>query len=409
MSFFSNTWINGASSQVDVVGGGKAPSGGPFTNPITYWYADTDTGTGGTKPVGSLGITGDVSQGGAVTISSISGFSFGDDGPILSYRLPADTMVDGNPIPATNIGAASVSPSSNGYPIAEDMASMPRGKAVKMGTDDSVVNSTNYRFVRSIDATPSLEYFEHYYYQFPLANQTAAAPLLDGAATWQQKIAWAANETDGYTSTDKSDGFNGVSIWSAGGLTWTGGNAFATNMTGQTIQGNGAGMRDPVDLDKQRSSPLCRQMWVKCNPALGGLADAGFSRSIDSSDGSRVETSFAGNNVGGTAVTGYDRWTLPGYVSGFNIPSGAHSLISDSYRTTGTGVNGRGAAARVEIHDSETLASSIAIMTVTSWADKEIQLIVDEGIFHQLPSLAGLWWAIYDADNNLIAKEQVSV
>jgi len=349
----------------------------------------------------ALSYTGTASQGGTITIITDGTYDFGATGPTLSYRMPISSMVDGSPIPLTNSGAATVTNNAFGPPIVEDVVAMPRGKAIQIGAEDSVDNSTDYRQLKMVDPAVELEFFEHYYWYFPTANQVAAAPELDGAATWQQKCFWEFVDTDGTSSGTKSDGFHGTPLWNAGGLYWTSGNAFSTNMTSQTITGNGSGITNPGNNATVRDTPCSRQMWIKCDPILSGTVSSGFCETIESGTGDQTTTDLSGNNLGGTATTGYDRANLPGFSRGHNIPLGAHTLIGDVYRTYGAG-----AAARVEIHDAELDANVTkkAICNIVTWVDDELVLTVDEGIFYQEVSLSGKFFAIYDSTSTLIAK-----
>ena len=90
MSILLNAILMGMGRSGTGGGGGSLPSL-PSSSAL-FWYEGD--GSGGTKPP-AFSISGSISEGQTITLTALSG-GFGDDGPVMAYRLPESSMVDGS-------------------------------------------------------------------------------------------------------------------------------------------------------------------------------------------------------------------------------------------------------------------------------------------------------------------------
>jgi hypothetical protein len=168
------------------------------------------------------------------------------------------------------------------------------------------------------------------------------------------------------------------------------------------------GVRNPNNFQRWRSSPLVRQLWVKSGPTAGSAVGSdGMIRLTDTSQGLVTSYDYAGagywSDSNATQV-GFDRFSIPGYVTGFDLAKDQHVYFADIYQAVGPG-----AAARVEITDNASYNASkkITILDVQSWAVDEVHVTIRKGIFYN-ESLVGKHLHLFDANNDHIYIGQLN-
>jgi|GEM_PF-944528 len=338
-------------------------------------------------------------EGGELVVSTDGTYDFGDLGPTMLYRQSLSDEVSDTQL-STNVpvGRGTVVPAVEvGSPYVRDVPELPYGKGLEIGTPVKKV----YVFDNQVHT----EFYEHYYVYWPAEHQDNAKDMLLAATrSWGIKGIWHYLDTDGYWTNDKSDVLSSSPGWDTNLKYFS--NAFKImsndSPTGYFDSTERSGMRDPVDFQRWRSSPMLKQFWVKAGPTPGSTAGSdGLYRLTDTSVGMIEAKSYkeAGQWTAFDApVIGFDRLTIPGYVEQFPIADNTQLYFADIYQAVGPG-----AAARIEITDSADYDASkkITILDIKDWASDKVSATIRKGVFYQ-ESLAGKYVHLHDANNNHI-------
>jgi len=341
-------------------------------------------------------------DGGTITISTDGTHDFGEDGPTLVFRQTFKDVADGGDVPADAGGGVGTIEKAEG--VVEDAPDLPYGKGQVIG------DGAGGRYKVLYDQAD--EFYEHYYLQWPDAHQDAAdvATIGEGAG-WQVKGIWHFLGDDGHGGSDANDLFSGTPLLYAVAdpSYWTNASLIMSNSKPTSdFTDHGAGIVDPDNRSRWRSEPISKQLWVNCGPENGEATGSdGMVRNTSVEDGELVYRDYeeAGYWTEADAdETGFDRFTCPGYTRGFDYDQGRHLYFSDIYQTAGPG-----AAARVELTDSDVYrqSSQITVCTVQSWSSTEVTADIVEGIFHD-DTLAGKHLWLTDANDESIYVGQLS-
>lgn len=340
-------------------------------------------------------------DGGTVTIRTDGTHDFGDLGPTLLFRQTFEDVEDGGDVPTDTEGVGDVTQATG---IVEDAPDLPYGKG-------QVVDPGTGRYRVSYPERAD-EFYEHYYIQWPDAHQDAAEDTLRNleGAGWQVKGIWHFLGGGGYGSPDANDLFSGsplLDVDDGEPNAWTDGYKITSNsIPTSTTDRSSSGLNGSEPL-RWRSEPISKQFWVKCGPENGeAVGSDGMLRNTSVEDG---EVAYADYKDAGEFTdkrsdqTGFDRFTCPGYTRGFDYEEGWHPYFSDIYHAVGPG-----AAARVEVTDSDTYRESnrITVFTVDSWSPTDVQAEVVEGIFHD-DTLDGKHLWLTDAENESLYVGQL--
>ena len=340
----------------------------PFDEVITA-NAENNLDSANPEGIGTSFVFSGLDDGDTLTISAGSEDSFGDTGPVLQSRITMSGITEGSVI-AQSAGRATMSAGTNGLPTVKDVAALPYGKGTEIGTDDSVDNSTNYKLAKVVDTQVEEEFYESYIIYWPEANQDNAAPELDGAASWQIKPLWTYDTAANPSPSDKSDIFAGFPFWFASGLYWASGSKITSNSTPvSSTDTTPTRLLPSAQSTRYRENVMYRQFWVRSGTSVADpTGSKGMYRITDEVTGLIEEKLYEDVQFADDGATslGWDRFTYPGFVRGFNKPLGAELYIADVYRAVGAG-----AAARVEITDNAdySLSKKSTHFTMTSWSD----------------------------------------
>lgn len=341
-------------------------------------------------------------DGGTITISTDGTHDFGDEGPTLVFRQTFKDVEDGGTVPSDAGGGVGTVEKADG--VVENAPDLPYGKGQVIG------DGIGGRYKVLYDQAD--EFYEHYYLQWPDAHQDAAdvANIGEGAG-WQVKGIWHFLGEDGHGGPDANDLFSGTPLLyvSADPSYWTNGSLIMSNSKPTSdFTDHGTGIVAPNNRSRWRSEPISKQLWVKCGPENGEARGSdGMLRNASVEDG---EVAYSDYDDAGywtdkrASETGFDRFTCPGYTRGFDYDRGWHLYFSDIYQTAGPG-----AAARVEVTDSDVYRESkrITVCTVQSWSSTEVTAEIVEGIFHD-DTLEGKHLWLTDANNESLYVGQLS-
>lgn len=336
-------------------------------------------------------------EGGELIVSTDGTFNFGDLGPTMLYRQTLADEIAGNPL-STNVpvGRGTVTPGNTGTPQIVSVPELPYGKGIEIGSPA--------KRIYVIDTETHTEFYEHYYVYWPEEHQdNAVSDLLVATKGWQIKGIWHYLDSNGHSNGGKTDVFSGSPLWYTQGKYFTTGYKIASNdQPLSTFDRTPSGMRDPNDITRWRSTPMLKQFWVKSGPIAGQPTDSdGMIRLTDTSVGMIEFKDYEGIGKwsSNTATEiGFDRFSLPGYVEGFDFDTNSELYFADIYQAVGPG-----AAARIEITDNGDYNASkqITILDIEDWTNNEVSATIRKGIFFQ-DSLAGKHVHLHDAENNHI-------
>jgi hypothetical protein len=341
-----------------------------------------------------------LTEGSELIISTDGTYNFGADGPTMLYRQTLANETASSAM-STNvpIGRGTVTAGPYGTPVVEAVYALPYGKGIAIGTNPSIK-----AYVQDIQT--ETQFYEHYYMYWPAAHQdNSLSDLLAAPAAWQIKGIWHYRTEQGYSNSE-SDVFAGTPLWYY--TYWAGGSSTASNSQPTSKMQEGQdGIVNPNNTQQWRSSPLVRQLWVKSGPTAGSAVGSdGMIRLTDTSQG--LVTSYDYAEAGywsdsNATQVGFDRFTIPGYVRGFDFSKNQHVYFADIYQAVGPG-----AAARVEITDNASYDASkkITVLDVRSWATNKVSASIRKGIFYQ-ESLVGKHLHLFDANNNPIYVGQL--
>jgi hypothetical protein len=348
-------------------------------------------------------LTSGLAEGDEIIILTDGTYNFGTDGPTMLYRQTLANETAGLAMSTTvPVGRATVTAGPNGTPVVEAVYALPYGKGIKIGE-----NPSTKAYVQ--DSQTEAQFYEHYYMYWPAAHQdNSLSDLVAATAGWQIKGIWHYRTQQGFSNSE-SDVFANSPLWTPTGDYFSGGSSTASNSqpTSSMAEG-GTGIVDPNNNQRWRSSPLVRQLWVKSGPTAGSAVGSdGMIRMTDTSTGLVTSYDYAGagywSDINATQV-GFDRFTIPGYVRGFDFSKNQHVYYADIYQAVGPG-----AVARIEITDNASYNASkkITILDVQSWAVDEVHATIRKGIFYN-ESMVGKHLHLFDANNDHIYVGQLN-
>ncbi|WP_218781692.1 hypothetical protein, partial [Paenibacillus sp. MY03] len=285
-------------------------------------------------------------EGAELIVSTDGTFDFGDLGPTMLYRQTLADETAGTPLStAVPVGRGTVSPDNGVTPQVAAVNELPYGKGIEIGSPAKRIYVT--------DSETHTEFYEHYYIYWPAEHQdNAYDELMSTTDGWQVKGIWHYLDGNGYSRPEKADVFTGSPFWYTPTKTFTNFYKIASNDSPiLSLDKSSTGMRDPNNAQRWRSTPMLKQFWVKSGPIPGNATDSdGLYRMTDTSEGMVEYTRYAGTGLWSphTAVEiGFDRFSVPGYVRGFNFEGDYYLYYADIYQAVGPG-----AAARIEITDN---------------------------------------------------------
>lgn len=334
-------------------------------------------------------------EGGELVVSTDGTFDFGDLGPTMLYRQTLADETPGTSLSTNNpIGRGTVLPEASGTPTVAAVPELPYGKGVEIGTP--------IKKIYVLDTERHTEFYEHYYVYWPAEHQdNAYGTLQTWTDGWGVKGIWHYLDSDGYPHNTKSDVFSSSPAWYGSGKYFTPGYKVSSNDAPiATADRSESGMRDPNDRTRWRAAPMLKQFWVKSGPVAGSAVDSdGVYRLTDTSTGMVTTQDYEGTGLwsaNGADRIGFDRFTMPGHLGGFNIANNQHLYFADIYQAVGPG-----AAARIEITDNADYDASkkITILDIEDWSSDQVSATIRKGIFHD-ESLAGKHVHLHDAGNN---------
>jgi hypothetical protein len=349
----------------------------------------------------SISYSSGISDGDQITITTDGTYDFGANGPSVLYYMSLSGVSDGDTLGTDNqYGYASVSAGPYGAPTIGSASGLPYGLGIEIG-DYEAESSENSTITKTIDIVSDsvyTQFFEFYYFQYPAENQSAASSF--DKTGWQVKPAWHyAGESAGHDQ--EPDVFVHSWQWYAPGSYWISApNISSNDQPISQFDTSSNQLRNPSDATLIRSDAINRQFWVKCGPVAGSATGSdGFVQNMSSSSGIIKSTDYnsSGYWTGNSAtIIGYDRVNLPGYVRGFHVPDSCHWYISQYYCSTGPG-----AAARVEITDSQVYENSTqtSICIVSSWSATSITADISHGVFYA-SGVEQMYVHVFDENND---------
>lgn len=321
-------------------------------------------------------------------VNSDTGASFGN-GPTVLYRESGKGLSNGDPIKTTPESGVGELTYRNSVPDVEQVNELPYGIGITMGAENTSVNSTSSKGMKVIAPQTYKEFFEHNYIYWPEQHQINANMILNQIedsgtpGTWQTKPIWNMQTDYGYTGYKgpAMDIFTGFLGWNTSSRSWKAGYVITANAKPvSTSFRESTGLVSNSTIPK---TPVLRQTWIKAGPVPGSGQDSEgdyFSSAINQGLLAAYDLAGVSFTSSDATVIGWDRFTFPGFMRGFNKPLNAHYYYADIYKAIGP--NSR---ARVEVVDSQDYSKreKVTIFDVDSWSEDTITLTIREGIFYQ--------------------------